>query len=184
MCFLYVRARLCVWQDNGFTAQQATLIVLAFGIGCALGGAIGGVVGQKVYNKRARNLPLFIGACQMFALVPLRGLLNAAPMSSSSSDWDWAFAFITAFTTGLFSSVAGPNLKAILLNVNSPDSRGSVFTTMYLSDCVGNGFGPYILGNIIASTGSRLAITVIDVVCLHMCSVVVAVTVVEQVSVG
>ena len=51
--------------------------------------------------------------------------------------------------------MAGPNLKATLMNVNPPESRGSVFCIMYLADCIGNGFGPYIVGNAIAEVDAR-----------------------------
>ena len=64
-------------------------------------------------------------------------------------------AILGACSTGLFSSVAGPNLKATLMNVNPPESRGSVFCIMYLADCIGNGFGPYIVGNAIAEVDAR-----------------------------
>jgi hypothetical protein len=52
-------------QDKGFTVKQATLVVLIFGIGAAIGGLIGGILGQKAYNRNPRLLPLFIGACQV-----------------------------------------------------------------------------------------------------------------------
>ena len=45
--------------------KQATLVVLIFGIGAAIGGLIGGIMGQKAYNRNPRLLPLFIGACQV-----------------------------------------------------------------------------------------------------------------------
>ena len=53
------------------------------------------------------------------------------------------------------SSVAGPNLKATLMNVNAPETRGSVFCIMYLADCMGNGFGPFIIGLLVGHFGSR-----------------------------
>ena len=55
----------------------------------------------------------------------------------------------------MFCSVAGPNLKAMLLNVNTPETRGSVFCSMYLADCIGKGIGPYIVGRMISHFGSR-----------------------------
>ena len=50
--------------------KQATLVVLIFGIGAAIGGLIGGILGQKAYNRNPRLLPLFIGACQVEFLFP------------------------------------------------------------------------------------------------------------------
>ncbi len=52
-------------QDKGFSVKQATLVVLIFGIGAAVGGLVGGLMGQRAYNRDPRLLPLFIGACQV-----------------------------------------------------------------------------------------------------------------------
>jgi MFS family permease len=56
---------------------------------------------------------------------------------------------------GIFSSVAGPNLKAMLLNVNTPETRGTVFCCMYLADSFGKGVGPYVVSQMIQHFGSR-----------------------------
>ena len=63
-------------QDKGFTVKQATLVVLIFGIGAAIGGLIGGILGQKAYNRNPRLLPLFIGACQV--MPPPMGCLGCS----------------------------------------------------------------------------------------------------------
>ena len=63
-------------QDKGLSVKQATLVVLLFGIGAAVGGLIGGVCGQRVYNKDVRYLPVFIGLCQIAAVFPMTYLIN------------------------------------------------------------------------------------------------------------
>lgn len=61
--------------DAGFTVKQATIITSAFAVGAAIGGATGGVLGQRVYNYRAKYLPLLLGTAQIVAVPPTLYLL-------------------------------------------------------------------------------------------------------------
>lgn len=54
---------------------------------------------------------------------------------------------------GALISVAGPNIKAILLNVNAPEHRGTVFALHNLFDGIGRGVGILIGGFMIAALG-------------------------------
>jgi hypothetical protein len=45
----------------------------------------------------------------------------------------------------LLIAMTAPNMKAILMNVNSPFSRGRYFL-IYFADDLGRGFGPFIIG--------------------------------------
>ena len=91
---------LCLYQDKGFTVKQATFVVLIFGIGCAIGGLVGGVLGQKAYNRDPRLLPLFIGVCQIIAVLPLRGLINQDNMTADASSHYRFYVHTIAFTAG------------------------------------------------------------------------------------
>ena len=46
-------------------------------------------------------------------------------------------------------AMTAPNMKAILMNVNNPFSRGTVFSLYNFFDDLGRGFGPFIKGNIL-----------------------------------
>jgi len=45
-----------------------------------------------------------------------------------------------------FISFAGPNVKAMLMNVNLPEHRGAISSIFNLTDSIGAGFGPFIGG--------------------------------------
>ena len=57
-----------------------------------------------------------------------------------------------ALFSGALITVAGPNIKAILMNVNPPEHRGTVFALHNIFDGIGKGVGPFIGGLLIAST--------------------------------
>lgn len=59
------------------------------------------------------------------------------------------------FLAGLFACITAGNARAILLNVNSPETRGSAFAVYSLLDNLGKGFGPFMAASLIASLGSR-----------------------------
>ena len=60
--------------------------------------------------------------------------------------------------------MTAPNMKVILMNVNSPYSRGTVFSLHNFADDLGRGFGPFIIGNIlIYHFGQNMAFTIANI---------------------
>lgn len=82
----------------------------------------------------------------------------AAAAASGGSGGPGVVIYAVAVLAGLVASLTGPNLKAMLLNVNAPQTRGSVFTFAYIADSISKGLAPYILGTIIAATGAPRSI--------------------------
>lgn len=62
----------------------------------------------------------------------------------------WIFAI-----GGGAGAAAGPNLKGMLMNANSAESRGTVFALFNLIDCLGKGLGPFVLVILSWVFGSR-----------------------------
>eukprot|EP01138_Halocafeteria_seosinensis_P007357 gb/GECG01007521.1/.p1 GENE.gb/GECG01007521.1/~~gb/GECG01007521.1/.p1 ORF type:complete len:614 (+),score=51.05 gb/GECG01007521.1/:1-1842(+) len=153
-------------QEQGFTATQATIIVMTFAVGAVLGGIGGGMMGQRLYNSPNKLwTPLAIGSCQMCACLPVLYLINFQPSNDDPSTVEtMSLAFLfgqgkvytAAALGGLLASATGPNMKAILMNVNTPSTRGSVFTLMYLFDSVGKGVGPAAVAAGVSLLGGRV----------------------------
>ncbi len=69
-----------------------------------------------------------------------------------SADVGWLRVMMTILTGFLgisLASVAGPNSRAIFLNVNVPENRGIMLSVANLTDVIGVGIGPF-LGGIMA----------------------------------
>ena len=67
---------------------------------------------------------------------------------------------------------AGPNIRAVLMNVNPSERRGTVFSAFTLCDDLGKGLGPSIASGL--HKGGRLHLLYISILCTHMhtlCSV-------------
>jgi MFS family permease len=56
---------------------------------------------------------------------------------------------IAAFFGGILAPIAGPNIRAIIINTNLPENRGAVLGVFNLADDLGKGLGPYFVGTLI-----------------------------------
>jgi hypothetical protein len=110
----------------------------------------GGVLGQLVYNRRKRNLSLLMGGSTLAGLVALFLVFHDVTASTTR---------ICTYTlaAGVFASVTGSNVKAVLLNVNAPEARGAAFAVFGLFDNLGKGLGPKLVAVMISSWGRDAA---------------------------
>jgi MFS family permease len=124
--------------------EMATTIVLILGIGTTIGGVFWAYIGDKLYKKDPRYMPILCGVVVLLGIIPTGILLNV-PMSNT-------VYMIFGFLTGFIVSVAAANYKAILMNVNRPENRGSVFAVSNIvADNIGMGLGPMVGGLLLAS---------------------------------
>ena len=131
--------------NKGYLRPTATLVITLVGGMALVSSLIGGFVGNKLYKKNPKYLPLFCGMSTILGVVPTAFLINA-PMRTNQNE---TMLIVYAACTGLLIAMTAPNMKAILMNVNSPFSRGTVFSLYNFADDLGRGFGPFIIGNIL-----------------------------------
>ncbi len=130
--------------DKGYLRPTATLVITLVGGMALISSLIGGFVGNKLYRKNPKYVPLFCGMSTILGVIPTAFLINA-PVRTDQNE---TMLIVYAACTGLLIAMTAPNMKAILMNVNSPFSRGTVFSLYNFADDLGRGFGPFIIGNI------------------------------------
>jgi hypothetical protein len=133
-----------------------------------VGGLFGGFIGSYVYATfGAVSLPIVAGIAQMSASLPLLYLINTLLISpEASSDPQTSGPAIEidnvitvfALLSGFFASMAGPNIKAILVNVNQIYTRASALTFAYLFDSLAKGIAPTLISIAIGYYGDRVSI--------------------------
>ena len=143
-------------QEKGFSREITTLLILIFGIGATLGGFIGGLEGQRIYNKDPRKLPIFQGVVVILGTIPWFILL-ALQFPANPGMAEFYLPGILGFLSGFIVTLPSANAKAILMNVNPPERRGSVFAVFNLTDNLGKGIGPFLGGWLIQSFGYSFA---------------------------
>lgn len=138
-------------RNRGFTASEATLIFIFFGIGNVLGIYFGGIVGGKLYKKNPKYMPLFSGISTAigagFALL----VLNVEVQADISG---FIILSLLGMVAAALASITGPNMKTMLMNVNVPENRGRIFSIFNLTDSLGTGAGKFIAGSISTVLGS------------------------------
>jgi predicted MFS family arabinose efflux permease len=115
------------------TTNLLLQVMLAMGIGGAIGVVGGGILGQWLYNRNKKSMPMFIGICTMLASFPLWFVINADVQNMA------ALAFIATAIAGVGSGTVGPNMRAMMLNVNEPETRGVALALQVMLDDLGKG---------------------------------------------
>jgi MFS family permease len=132
-------------QEKGFSRELTTTLILIFGIGATIGGFIGGYFGERIYKKNHRLLPKFLGLVICLGTIPWFILL-ALRFPANPGVTEFTIPAILGFLAGFTVTIPSANVKAILMNVNPPERRGSVFAIFNLTDNLGKGLGPFIGG--------------------------------------
>ena len=149
----------------GMTQVNATAIWELFGIGTAVGAVVWSFVGDKIFRKNPPLAAVFCGAGVLLGSVPCFIFLN---VNFSSIILYFGFVLFGGFIVG----VPGPTLKAIFMNVNLPEHRGSIFSVFNLTDSIGKGVGPAVGGAILAATGSYKFMLNFAVSCWLLCGII------------
>ncbi len=128
---------------KGLSKEASTTVFLLLGVGATVGGIVFAYIGEWLYNKKPKYLPILCGTLVLLGIIPAYALINI-PLGEGGLG-QTAFFFLS-FVMGFMIAVATANAKAIIMNVNRPEHRGSVFAVYNISDNVGQGFGPAIGG--------------------------------------
>jgi len=157
-------------QDKGFSVANATLIVMVIGAAAIFGSFFGGLAGNWLYNRRPQYLPILCGTSTLLGIIPMAILINY-PSQIGVENPSTLLPMLIGFFTGFTISITGPNVRAMLLNVNAPETRGSIFSLYNLADDLGKGFGPVIISVLIVGFGRLWAFNVANLFWLF-CGVV------------
>lgn len=132
-------------EHRGVSKEIATTIFLVLGIGSTVGSVIFAYFGEWLYRKNPRYMPIMCGCGILVGIIPAAMLIN---MDMSNM----MIYMVLGFFAGMLVSVAAANVKAILMNVNRPEHRGTVFSVFNITDNLGQGLGP-ALGGILVPLG-------------------------------
>eukprot|EP00434_Breviolum_minutum_P000178 symbB.v1.2.000150.t1/scaffold9.1/size550961/6 len=162
-------------KEQGLSVESATLLVSFFGASCLLWALVGAALGQRIYHRNRGHLPYLMASCTSFAVCPFLLLINSNPEAlisqtdAAQGAWPSPWALSLAFLGGA-AAVTNPNLKGLLMNVNSSATRGTVFALVTLTDDVGKGLGPEVVAIIVSAMGRRWALSA-AISCWLVCAV-------------
>jgi len=149
--------------NKGYSVEAATLLVSIFGAGAILGGFLGGLLGGRLYRRRTAYLPLLCGIGVLGGLFPLLVVVNwsgaaVEPLAAAlaalgdlpAGGPSIAVPAALGFLGALIATMPSSNVKAVLMNVNPPENRGTIFSLFNLADDLGKGVAPFLIGSVLS----------------------------------
>ncbi|MFA4701562.1 MFS transporter [Pyrococcus kukulkanii] len=133
---------------RGMEKDTATLVLLLIGLSSVLGSLIGGFAGDYFESKWRGGRAVITGLAIFIGMVAAIGLI-LYPLPSELTFKHWIGLAIYSFALIQFVSYAGPNVRAIISQVNLPEDRGTVFGLFNILDNVGKAIGPLFGGFLI-----------------------------------
>ena len=99
-------------------------------------------------------MPLLAGSCVLLGVAPTMFLVNVRLGQILG------LALFMSFIAGMFSAVASPVIKSVLLNVNEPEVRGVAGALQTITDDLGKALGPFIVAGFIQILGRQNAFNI------------------------
>ena len=146
--------------QKGLAVEEGTLAVTLFGLGAVVGTVAGGAYGQRVYNRAGpagggKAVATLMGVTTALGSAPGYFFLNVDTYGPGN-----VFLYGACLVGGVLCAVTPPNVRAALLNVNPPETRGTMFAFYAQVDDVGKGGGPAVVAALIVAYGRVAAFNV------------------------
>jgi predicted MFS family arabinose efflux permease len=155
-------------RNKGLTVEDATTVFLVFGVGMLVGNIVGGQIGGRIFRRAPRVLPAFCAVTTLIGAVLVVYIILWAPASVP------ILAVLGFFATAL-AGMTGPNITAMILDVNSPENRGAVFSIFNLTDSLGQGFGRFVAGSLSGLFGLAAALAICSGFWIFCAALIIAV---------
>ncbi len=133
---------------RGMSKETATMVLLVLGVATVIGTLIGGILGDWAEKKKPGGRAILTGTAIFLGMIVTIYILMY-PLPSEPSLWDWIFIIIYGIGLIQIISYAGPNVRAIISQVNLPEDRGTVFGVFNILDNIGKAAGPLMGGMLI-----------------------------------
>ncbi|WP_461864783.1 MFS transporter [Thermococcus sp.] len=136
--------------SRGMAKDTATFVLLILGMATVIGTLFGGFVGDYFERKMRGGRAVATGLAIFLGMLAALGIV-LYPLPSELTVRGWIALTVYSFLFLQLVTFAGPNVTAIISQVNLPEDRGTVFGIFNIIDNVGKAFGP-LLGGILIET--------------------------------
>ena len=136
------------------TKQEATGVLLTFGVGNAIGVILSGFLGHFAYKKDVRAPPLIMGTSLILGCIPFYFLVNNVQGNNVG------LASAVTVLSGILVVIPVPLERSILTNVCLPRLRGRSNAIVCIADDLGKGLGPALVSLLITSFDRQTAFNI------------------------
>jgi MFS family permease len=141
-------------EQRGMTKQEATGVLLTFGVGNAVGVILSGFLGHFAYKKDIRAPPLIMGTSLILGCIPFYFLVNNVQGNNVG------LASAVTVLSGILVVIPVPLERSILTNVCLPRLRGRSNAIVCIADDLGKGLGPALVSLLITSFDRQTAFNI------------------------
>lgn len=143
-------------QDLHLSRERSLLAISVLAMTALLGIFAGGTLGQTLYTlERGTYLPAFAGVTNILRALPFLLLFGWENYFGNlhGSGGDMVCFFMLLALGGFLATMSTPMTSAVLLNVNLPETRGSVVACYSVLDDLSKGFGTMFISLAVPSLG-------------------------------
>lgn len=133
---------------RGMAKDTATFVLLILGIATIVGTLVGGFAGDYFEKKMKGGRAVLTGLAIFLGMLAAIGIV-VYPLPSTLSLRGWIVLTLYSILFLQLVTFAGPNVTAIISQVNLPEDRGTVFGVFNILDNVGKALGPLFGGFLI-----------------------------------
>eukprot|EP00927_Polykrikos_kofoidii_P036478 TRINITY_DN30806_c0_g1_i1.p1 TRINITY_DN30806_c0_g1~~TRINITY_DN30806_c0_g1_i1.p1 ORF type:complete len:616 (+),score=103.63 TRINITY_DN30806_c0_g1_i1:67-1914(+) len=142
-------------QDLGMPVHRALGAVATLALAAFAGVISGGLIGEHLCKISGAHLAIFGGVCNIARAVPFFIIFGWGQLFGSLKQTSEGAFFVVLLFGGFIASMSSAGTGAMLLNVNLPETRGSVVATYCVLDDISKGLGTLIVSFIVRIVGSR-----------------------------
>ena len=139
-----------------FRPDEALVVITILAGSGFLGIIIGGFLGQYTYQKGTKYLALFCSVMSVLRVVPAFFIFGWPYMFATEDDAVSRNGFLTVLViAGMFATMAIPGMGAMLLNINLPETRGTMCALYSVLEDFSKGLGSYLVAMMVPLVGGR-----------------------------
>jgi hypothetical protein len=116
---------------------------------------LGGFIGEALYKTSSKHLAIFGGVCNIARAIPFYIIFGWERYVGTLDKSSETLFFSVLMIGGFVATMASPCTGAMLLNVNLPQTRGSIMALYSVLDDLSKGFGTLFVSMIVRIVGGR-----------------------------
>lgn len=142
-------------QDLGVSSRHALGAITILAASAFAGVIMGGFIGEYLYKTNSRHLTVFGGICNIARALPFFVIFGWKNFFGPPENTGTGTFYFLLVIGGFVATMGSPCTGAMLLNVNLPETRGSVMALYSVLDDVSKGFGTLFVSMLVSLFGGR-----------------------------
>ena len=142
-------------EDIKFRSDEALVVITILAGAGFIGIVLGGFLGQYAYQRGTKYLALLCSVMSVLRVVPSFFIFGWPYMFGGQGEVSRGGFLTVLVIAGISATLAVPGMGAMLLNVNLPETRGTVTALYSVLEDLSKGVGSYLVAMVVPLVGGR-----------------------------